>query len=440
MLPREGTKSPGEAHGSGLVTRPLRWPTASTVYLGVFSPCLVLFLMQHLLAWLTLALPVQEGPRLPEGRWIASLEAPGCPLYFVLELEHSASGRERAFLCNGPQRLRIPEVAFDGEELRLDLPRQSSRIRARLVEYAAGVPKGFWGLDGIWETRRGDGTVTSLAFHAGSSLRPEWGAGPRFVPGRWRVDFGNEDPDAILVAAGLQGRLFTATGECRYFEIQPHRDVNLSSFDGAEGLLLRARSEEDGSLLGDLWSSTGTLRSLIATREDVPGLTEPRSSFRLPELADLRFPDVDGVQRSLGDFAGKTTLLFVHGSWSPESEAEAKLLAELSATYRERGLVILGLAFERTGELALDSEQAMNFARRHGLDCPIFLGGTADLDEATRALRLFADRIQAFPTTVFIDANGLPRAILSGLGGPDGEHANLRSEFITRIEELLGEP
>lgn len=116
-------------------------------------------------------------------------------------------------------------------------------------------------------------------------------------------------------------------------------------------------------------------------------------------------------------------------------------MRELDAKYGPRGLRILGLAFELTGEPARDSEQVRIFAKRHELALPFFLCGVADKDEATKALSL-VDRVRAFPTTVFVGADGLPKAIHSGFAGPatGEEHVKLRHDFEARIEELLAVP
>ena len=78
------------------------------------------------------------------------------------------------------------------------------------------------------------------------------------------------------------------------------------------------------------------------------------------------------------------------------------------------------------------------FAKRHELTLPFFRCGTADKDEATKALGL-VDRVRAFPTTIFVGADGLPKAIHSGFAGPatGEEHEKLRRDFEARIEALL---
>jgi hypothetical protein len=59
----------------------------------------------------------------------------------------------------------------------------------------------------------------------------------------------------------------------------------------------------------------------------------------------------------------------------------------------------------------------------------------------TRALGL-VDRVRAFPTTIFVGTDGLPKAIHSGFAGPAtlAEHETLVREFEARIEALLPAP
>jgi peroxiredoxin len=242
---------------------------------------------------------------------------------------------------------------------------------------------------------------------------------------------------------GLRGTFLTATGDYRYLSgFHWEGQLSLSCFDGAHAFLFDARLQPDGTLAGDFWSGNWHHETWTAKRDDAARLADPFGQTKwngTTKLADLSFPDLDGKKHSLGDFAGKATLLVVFGSWCPNCNDEAALLKELDVTYRDRGLRILGLAFELTGEFARDAGQVRIFRQRHGLDIPFFLCGTADKDEATKALHL-VDHIRAFPTTIFVGADGLPKAIHSGFAGPatGEEHQKLRRDFAARIEVLLG--
>lgn len=412
---------------------------------------------------------LQEGSR----AYHAWLETPGGELGFGLELQPRTDAGWTAFLTNGEERIEVPQVAFDGVELVLVMPHYDSRIRARVVAQVPvrALPDGTrdgWiyasngsGLEGTWEKRRGAETVASVPFLAVQPLQPVFDH--RKEPydsfaGRWAVAFETDDqPSVAVFTAGqdncsLRGTFLNATGDYRYLagtQIQYEVDtrieqgLTLSCFDGAHAFLFKAKLQPDGTLLGDFWSGNWHHEAWTAKRDDAAALADPFAQTKwngTTKLADLAFPDLGGKRHSLADFAGRATLLVVLGSWCPNCNDEAALLKELDAKYRARGLRILGLAFELTGGFARDAAQVRIFQERHGLaHLPFFLCGTADKAEATKALGL-VDRIRAFPTTVFVGADGLPKAIHSGFAGPatGAEHLELRKDFEARIEALLG--
>lgn len=386
----------------------------------------------------------------------AWLDTPGGKLVFGLELQASAVGW-RAFLINGTERIEVPRVERDGDRLVLDMPHYDSRITA--------TSTGDRGLsfDGTWEKRRGPEEVARLRFRAtpipayAESEPPHVPLGDLRLSNRWDVYFdGGDRAIAVLeqVDRRITGTFLTPTGDFRYLAgdvwtnpvpvgcadwMQPN--FALSCFDGAHAFLFTAHETNTG-LRGDFFSGNWHHETWFAIRNEdaeIPDAFAQTKWNGTTKLADLRFPDLDGKPHALSEFAGQATLLVVFGSWCPNCNDEAKLLAELDAKYRTRGLAILGLAFELTGEPARDAGQVRIFAERHGLRVPFFLCGTADKDEATKALGL-VDRVRAFPTTIFVGADGLPRAIHSGFAGPatGEEHQKLRREFEARIEALLG--
>lgn len=369
-------------------------------------------------------------------------------LGFSFELTHADDGSWSAFLINGEERIEVPRVVMDGSKLLLDMPHYDSRIVAEVVSEGGR-------LVGTWEKRRSATEVARVPMpHASCEFGCTMGSAGSTsdstgkYAGRWAVRFETDESTAVAVFAELppynkvRGTFLTTTGDYRY--LSGFRDgdrLSLSCFDGAHAFLFAADLQPDGTLAGDFWSGNWHHEKWTAKRDDSAELADPFAQTRWngsTKLADLVFPDLDGKKRSLGEFAGKATLLVVFGSWCPNCNDEAKLLKELDAKYRERGLRILGLAFELTGEPARDAEQVRIFAKRHELALPFFLCGTADKDEATKALGL-VDRVRAFPTTIFVGADGLPKAIHSGFAGPatGEEHRKLRRDFEARIEALL---
>ncbi len=399
----------------------------------------------------------------PVGRWRAVLTSPGGELPFGLQIESTAQGL-RATVQNGEERAPVSAVETRGEDLTLRFDGYDSRIVAKI--------KGDR-LSGQWEKRAKAGYV-SMPFLA--QREPEGASAPRFQPadaaqlpsvgadarnavsqigGPWAVTFVDEEgaspAEAELRQEGsrVSGTFRTPTGDHRFLEGSYENGVlRLSAFDGAHAFLYQAKAEPGGTLSGDFWSrdsyhATWTARRAAAGEPVLPdawkevGLTNPDGTFR------FRFPDLSGRPVGLDDprFAGKVVLVNLFGSWCPNCNDEGPYLAELHKRYRDRGLEIVGLAFEVTGDSDRDREFVRRFGERYGISYPLLLAGTNDKKEAGAALPDLT-RVASFPTTIFLGRDRKVRKIHSGFDGPGtGAHfTDLKKEFEGLIESLLAEP
>ena len=126
------------------------------------------------------------------------------------------------------------------------------------------------------------------------------------------------------------------------------------------------------------------------------------------------------------------------GSWCPNCHDAAAYFAELQKRYGDKGLSILGLAFELTGDLQRDAEQVRKYLKRHGSNYPVLIAGMADKAKASESLPLL-DRVRSYPTTIFIDSSGQIRAVHTGFSGPatGAAYSELRQKFETLIESML---
>jgi cytochrome c biogenesis protein CcmG/thiol:disulfide interchange protein DsbE len=123
---------------------------------------------------------------------------------------------------------------------------------------------------------------------------------------------------------------------------------------------------------------------------------------------------------TLSELRGKAVLVNFWTSWCPPCRLEMPAIEKTYRSYKDIGFVVIGLNLT-----AQDSEQAAaDFAKEIGLTFPIAL----DRDNAIGNLY----RVNALPTSYFIDRNGVIRSIV--VGGPMSE-ALLQS----RVEELLRE-
>jgi thiol-disulfide isomerase/thioredoxin len=388
-----------------------------------------------------------------EGPWHARLVSPGGDLPFGLDLLRDAHG-VRAFVRNGPESLEVPTVVSEPGTLFLRFDHYDSEIRARVGAKGRRM-------HGTWRRRSGAETWTEMPFVATAGEASRFsrvpGAGtPDVAPlaSRWSVSFSTDPEPAValfetLAEGVVYATFMTATGDYRFLEgtFEGNR-LRLSVFDGAHAFLFDARYAGEGpeaELSGDFWSrdtwhETWTARpDQAATLPDAFAQTRWLKDVR---LEDLRFPDLRGQVVSLADprFQGRARILEIFGSWCPNCNDALPYMQELQERYGPRGLAIVGIAFEATGDFERDARQVGVFAERYGLTFPLLVGGTLDKSEATASFRAL-DRIRSYPTTIFLDGEGNVRAVHSGFTGPatGKAYAALRREFETLIEDILNE-
>ena len=167
------------------------------------------------------------------------------------------------------------------------------------------------------------------------------------------------------------------------------------------------------AILGTTWTIVSSVPAGTATGPMAPS---PRAGFPAPPFT---LEDLEGRPRSLTELQGKVVVINLWASWCPPCRAEMPALQNVSASYSDQDLVILGVHMT-----AHDSEaNARDFVGEYGLSFPILL------DRAGEVGRLYQSR--ALPTTFFIDREGVIRQVV--VGGPLSE-ITLRSA----IESLLG--
>lgn len=409
-----------------------------------------------------LALPVQAEPTasLRGGTWRAWLDSPGGELPFGLQLIEY-KGRWTAAILNGAERIEIPTVQRQGDDLVLAIPHYDSIIKAK--SNADGSR-----LDGEWKKRGKGDRVVTMKFHA------EAGKVERFLPtalgleacqaggltvGRWSIKFASEEDDAVGVfeegdERSAVGTILTTTGDYRFLagevcweQPEPEKLVarlRLSTFDGAHAFLFSAVTTADAETLqGDFWSGDTFHDTWTARRDpdaqfpDAFTLTQAMESAKLDQVI---FPDLKGEKQSLADpaFSGKARVIEIFGTWCPNCNDASKYLSELQAKYKERGLSILGLAFEYSGDTQRDTEQVQAFVKYHKLDYPILLAGTSDREKASASLPII-DKLRAYPTLLILDRNNKIQATYTGFSGPatGEEYQRFKTKFEALIERLL---
>ncbi|MDX1501803.1 MAG: TlpA disulfide reductase family protein [Thermoanaerobaculia bacterium] len=403
-------------------------------------------------ALLPLALAACGAPEIsPAGEWRAVLGSPGGELPFTLRIETRPDGRFAAVAVNGAEEAPFSGVRIEGSRIHLDFDWYDSWIEARLEGDR---------MTGEW-TKVAAGGTTRLPFSA------RRGGGPRFAPlpaageagnggvsGVWEVVFTDEDGTEPARGEFLQsgrrvtGTFLTPTGDYRYLEGSYEAGtLRLSTFDGAHAFLFHAETRPDGSLAGDFWSRDTYHAEWTAHRAEPEAALLPDAWEAVGLTNDegrlaFTFPDLDGNPVSLDDerFGGRVVVVNLFGSWCPNCNDEAPLLAEWHRRYADRGLAIVGLGYELTGDPERDRRQLRRFAERHGIGYPLLLAGISDKRAAAATLPDLT-RVVAYPTTIFVGRDGRVRRIHSGFAGPGtgAHHERLVAELEGTLQELLAE-
>ena len=336
------------------------------------------------------------------------------------------------------------EVRTDGEVVTLAIDWYDSEIEARFTSDDR--------LEGRWRKTAPEGKDSTLEFVADRGALFRFSAEPApelDVSGAWMAEFTDEDgtsparAELLQEGARVTGTILTPTGDYRFLEGEVNgRRLRLSTFDGAHAFLFDSQIDSQEQLVGDFWSRDSYHATWTARRaepgEELPnpfeqvGLTNAQGHFT------FSFPDLDGTVVTSDDprFAGKPMLIDIFGSWCPNCNDAAPVIAEWSRRYEGHGLAVVGLAYEFTGDATRDVEMVRRYMERHGASYLHLLAGLSDKAAASETLPDLTE-ILAFPTLVFLDRDHRVVRIYSGFAGPGtGEHFDLLKE---QLEEVLVE-
>ncbi|CAM2008109.1 TlpA disulfide reductase family protein [Acanthopleuribacter pedis] len=387
-----------------------------------------------------------ENMALQTGTWRFEMTSPGGPLPFTVTiLEHD--GGYKAGAHNDTEVLPFDTVTVSGNQVTLSIDHYESQFTGTLDETGTEI-------SGEW-TKLVDHTRTAkLPFTAnhGDAMRfvPNNKAGSN-VAGTWAVAFTQDgEPSGEAVADFRQtdqkvtGTFRTPTGDYRFLEgLMDGNQLKLSCYDGGHAFLFHAELGEDGTLSGEFWSSDKWYERWTAKRDADATLPEATNQNRITNdegLFRFSFPNLNGETVSHDDAAlqGKVRLVSIFGSWCPNCNDEAPLLQQLKQDYSKKGLAVIGLAFEATGDTARDTRALKRFAKRHKLDYPILLAGTKDKAGAGKMLPDL-DSVLAYPTSLLINREGKVVRIHTGFNGPGTgvHHEKLVKDLRREIEKLL---
>lgn len=348
---------------------------------------------------------------------------------------------------NGDEILIYDEVELLGDSLKVNMGIFDSEIKAKF--------KGFDELEGVFvKNAASDYRIPFQAVRSTGRTRFEIISEPEMdFSGKWKTVFEKEngeqyDAIALFSQRGntLTGTFMTELGDYRFLEGNVSGNIfQLSAFDGSHLFLFKGELQKDGSILGTFRSGPRIKESFRSVRNEDFELSDSFSLNYLKEGFDkltFTFPDTDGKMVSIDDekFKEKVVLVQLFGTWCPNCMDETKFLAPWYQKNKDKGVEIIGLAFESKPEFEYASTRVKKSIEKLGAEYTFLIAGVSNKEKASEALPAL-NKVIAFPTLIYIDKKGQVRNIHTGFNGPGtGEYyTQWVEEHEAVVRELLNE-
>lgn len=379
---------------------------------------------------------------LKTGTWRGIIEMQNQQLPFQFDVEKKDSALQ-VYIRNGSERLLLDDVTIKGDSVAMALHVFDASLKAKIEgnqlkgtfakNYAPDASLPFSATFGE-DFRFTNEKTTALDFS-----------------GKYQVKFFTEKDTTISVGIFEQkanivtGTFLTTTGDYRYLEGNVVGDeLKLSTFDGNHAFIFTAKKTGD-TLRGDYFAGKSGHESWIGIKNDNATMPDSESlTFLKPgfEKLDFTFPDLDGNKISSADerFKNKVTILQIFGTWCPNCMDETKFLKDWYVQNKDRGVEILGLAYERKDDFTYASTQVKKMKTKWKVGYDFVIAGVNDKAKASETLPAL-NRILAFPTTIFIGKDGKVKHIHTGFSGPGtGIYFDqFKERFNQIVNELLAE-
>lgn len=389
----------------------------------------------------------QKQQDLRDGVWRGELiVAEGKKAPFLFEVNHSGTDSTSVTLWNGVERVRLDSVEV-----------RSDSIYIPIVAYDAYIK-------GLISGNRIEGTFIKnyIENDPGVPFFADYGKEERFtspqspssirVDGKWDVLFITKEGDTTRNVGVFKsddqvvtGSILTNAGDLRFLEgVYTETGVNLSAFSGLSPYLLEITFHNDSAFEGSFYTTRGVTR-IEGERNDYAELADPYSLATLkPGYKTLGFnlPNLEGENVSLGDerYRGKVVVVSILGSWCPNCLDEMAFLAPWYDRNKDRGVEVIGIAFERKDDFNYAKNALTRLKQRYDVKYELLFGGQVGKENVANALPEL-DNFSSYPTTIFIDKSGNVRKIHTGFTGPATGlfYEQFKEDFNSLIDNLLSE-
>lgn len=356
--------------------------------------------------------------------------------------------KTQLIIHNAEERIVVDEISTKKDSFNFKMPVFDSEFRCKLIDGTQLV--------GLW-INHSKKEKNKIAFTATYGITERFLSQPEkpysAYEGKWEVTFSPNTMDsskAIGVFTHLNGSSYvsgtflTETGDYRYLDGKMiHDKLYLSCFDGSHAFLFTAEKNGAEIVNGHFYSGATWDEPWMGKKNDSFKLTNAESITKAKtdtSTVSFSFFNLEKQKVALSDaqFKNKAVIIQVMGSWCPNCMDETAYLATVYEQYKNQGLEIIALAYERTSDFEKAKSNVTRLKTKFNANYTFLITGLTGKDKASESLA-FLNNISAFPTTIILDKNHHIKTIYTGYSGPatGSEHEAFKLQFDTMIKELL---
>lgn len=361
------------------------------------------------------------------------------------------NGKTILYVLNAEEKIKVTAVSVTKDSVNFSMPVFESTFKSKRN------PDGT--LQGVWIKGTG-GAFQYWPFYTlpqqGLRFEKNKGKAKTNISGKWDVTITRANGTLRKAVAIFQqqsdkltGTFLTPSGDYRYLEgVVTGDSLKLSTFDGAHAYAFYAKIDDTKNISGGVfYSGFNGKETWVAVKNEKIQLPSQDAPTRLREgesKLNFSFNDLDGKPVSINDerYRNKVVIIQVMGSWCPNCMDETKFLNEYYNKNKNRGVEVIGLAYEYTTDPERSTKSLQKFQQLFNVQYPMLITGvTASDDSKTEKTLPQLTPIRSFPTTIFIDKKGMVRQIKGSFYGPGSGkyHEDFKKEFYSIVDELLKE-
>jgi thiol-disulfide isomerase/thioredoxin len=348
---------------------------------------------------------------------------------------------------NADERIPITDIRQKADSLLVNMPFFDAELLLK---------KNLMGYEGQWKKvgSKGDVYMPLLIQKGAERVLLSSSTSSKNISGRWKTIFTNPEGKRSMAIAEfshegnkLKGTFLTPTGDYRFLEGTIAGDsLTLTTFDGTHAFYFAAKVDKQGNMVNGVfasgptylerWEAVKDLNVELDGSEAVMKVRDPNAKL------NFRFLDLDSNWVSINDqrFQNKVVIIQIMGSWCPNCMDETAFLSDYYRKNKDRGLEIIGLAYEYSLEFAKARKSLSRFRDKFNVDYPMLITGVTSSDERRTEKTLpQMTPIKAFPSMIILGKDGKVQQTHAGYEGPATgiHHEKFKKEFSATIDQLL---